>query len=103
MATEVIQGSKEYLIGDVVDKSLQLHDLAGTNPKFSVEAAVGGVMWYTNATAIPDGMTLFCLIDTSAAHALGLWPAGEYKLTATFDTPAEKPVVYLGSFTVRDP
>lgn len=103
MATELVQGTKEYVIVDVIDRSLQLTDLAGTSPTFSVEAAAGGTMWYTNATAIPDGMSVFCLIDTSAAHALGLWPAGEYKVTVKFTTTPEVPVIFPGKFTVVDP
>lgn len=104
MATELIQGTKEYIIADVVDKTGGLNSLDGTNPRFTVQGpGVTTTFWYTDEPAQNVGMTAYALIDTSAAHSLGLWPAGEYKITFKFDTPAEVPRVYPGTFTVRIP
>lgn len=102
MATQLIQGTKEYLIVDMTDKLGGLTSLTGTNPRFTVYD-VGNVQWYTNQPASNVGMTAYCLVDTSAAHPSGLWPAAEYRLSLHFDTPAESPVVEPGRFTVVAP
>ena len=102
MATELIQGTKEYLIVDVSDKLANLTTLDGTNPRFTVYDATN-TKWYNEATATNVGLTAYCLVDTSAAHTLGLWPPGQYRISLHFDTPAESPVIEPGRFTVVEP
>jgi hypothetical protein len=102
MATTFIQGTKEYAIVDLTDQKGTLQSLDGTNPRFTVYDK-DNVKWYDDATAQNVGMTAYCLIDTSAAHTMGLWPVGEYRLSVKFDTPAETPVVEAGRFTVVAP
>ena len=102
MATSLIQGTKEYLIVDMTDKLGNLTSLDAANPRFTVYD-VANVKWYTDQVASNVGMTAYCLVDTSAAHPLGLWPAGEYRISLKFDTPAETPVVEPGRFTVVVP
>lgn len=103
MATTLIQGTKEYLIVDMTDKLGNLTSLDGTNPRFTVYRDTDNVKWYNEQTATNVGMTAYCLVDTSAAHTMGLWPAGEYRISLHFDTPAESPVVEPGRFTVVVP
>ena len=102
MATQLIQGTKEYLIVDMTDKLGALHSLDETNPRFTVYNPTN-VKYYTEAVASNVEMAVYCLVDTSAAHAMGLWPAAEYRLSLHFDTPAESPVVEPGRFTVVAP
>lgn len=99
MATQLVQGTKEYLIVDMTDKVGALLSLDGTNPRFTVYDNAN-LKYYNDATASNVGLTAYCLVDTSAAHPMGLWPAGEYRLSVHFDTPAESPVVEPGRFTV---
>jgi hypothetical protein len=102
MATQLVQGTKEYLIVDMTDKLGALSSLDGTNPRFTVYNP-SNVKIYDEQTASNVGMTVYCLCDTSAAHPSGLWPPAEYRLSLHFDTPAESPVVEPGRFTVVVP
>jgi hypothetical protein len=102
MATQLIQGTKEYLIVDMTDKLGALTALDGTNPRFTVYDPTN-VKWYTDQTASNVGMTVYCLVNTGASHPMGLWPPAEYRLSLHFDTPAESPVVEPGRFTVVVP
>ena len=102
MATLLIQGTKEYLIVDMTDKLGSLTALDGTNPRFTVYNTTN-VKMYDEQPASNVGMSVYCLVDTSAAHPSGLWPAGEYRLSLHFDTPAESPLVEPGRFTVQVP
>jgi hypothetical protein len=102
VATTLIQGTKEYLIIDVQDKKGALSSLDAANPRFTVYDNVN-TQWYTNEPADNIGMSVYCLVDTSAAHTLGLWPVGEYRIDVLFDTPAEEPVLAAGRFTVAAP
>ncbi len=102
MATTFVQGTKEYAIIDVTDLKGNLTTLDGTNPRFTVYDATN-VKWYNDATAQNVGLTAYCLIDTSAAHPLGLWPPGEYRIDLKCDTPAEVPIMAPGRFTVTAP
>lgn len=102
MATVLVQGTKEYLIIDVVDKKGALASLDATNPRFTVYDSFD-VKYYDEQTASNIGMTAYCLVDTSAAHPMGLWPAGEYRIDVIFDTPAEEPILAAGRFTVALP
>lgn len=99
MATTFVQGTKEYAIIDVTDKKSTLTTLDGTSPRFTVYD-VSDMKWYDEEVAQNIGLTAYCLIDTSAAHAMGLWPPGEYRIDLTLDTPAETPILAPGRFTV---
>jgi hypothetical protein len=102
MATVFVQGTKEYAIIDVTDKKSNLTTLDGTNPRFTVYDPTN-VKWYDEEPAQNIGLTAYCLIDTSAAHPMGLWPAAEYRIDVTFDTPAEVPILAPGRFSVVVP
>lgn len=99
MATTLVQGTKEYLIIDVTDKKGGLTSLDATNPRFTVYDSLD-VKWYDEEPASNIGMSAYCLVDTSAAHPLGLWPDGEYRIDVVFDTPSEEPILAAGRFTV---
>jgi hypothetical protein len=102
MATTLVQGTKEYLIIDVSDKKGGMLSLDAANPRFTVYDNTN-TKWYDDAAASNIGMTAYCLVDTSAAHTMGLWPVGEYRIDVKFDTPAEVPVLAAGRFTVVAP
>lgn len=102
MATQLVQGTKEYLIVDMTDKLANLLSLDATNPRFTVYNPAN-VKMYDEEPASNVGMTAYCLVDTSSAHPSGLWPPAEYRLSLHFDTPAESPVVEPGRFTVVVP
>lgn len=90
MPVTLPQGTKEFLLVDVQDLLLNLVTLDGTTPKFDVKD-VANVMKYTQQAATNSQMRVYCLIDTSAAHAQGLWPAGNYRLYINFVTAPELP------------
>jgi hypothetical protein len=104
MATTLTQGTKEYLLVDLTDAAGELTALTGTNPRFTVVSDnQAATVKYDEAAAVIDGsvaMRVRCLVDTSSAHAQGLWPAGQYKLYVRLDTLPEVPRVGPFSFTV---
>src|SRR3954465_14246441 len=102
MAKPLVQGTKENLIVDMTDKLGALTALDGTNPRFTVYNPTNTKM-YDEQPASSVGMTVYCLVDTSAAPPSGLGPPHESRLSLHFDTPAESPVVEPGRFTVVVP
>lgn len=90
----ITQGTKEYLEVDLVDALGVITDFSGTSPIFDVTSADGLTSYYTGATAVVSQLNkILCLVDTSAAHPNGLWPADRYKLFVTFTTAPEIPRV----------
>ncbi len=88
--TLITQGTKEYLLVDVTDESLQLTTLVGTTPRFDVYTEAG-VAKITAQAAVVDPVLLLrmrCLVDTATPS---LWAAGNYFLYPKFDTLPEIP------------
>ncbi len=91
----VTQGTKEYLLVDVSDASVQLTTLVGTSPRFDVYNEAG-VAKYVEQAATVDPVFLMrmrCFVDTTTG---GLWAEGNYFLYPKLDTLPEVP--RLGPF-----
>ena len=98
MAFTLTRGTKEILPVDVDDSTDQVSSLAAaTSVQFDVKNE-GGTSFYTNQAATVTGMRISCLVDTSAAHPSGLWPAGRYELYPEFTLATE--VVRLGPIDI---
>lgn len=92
---QVVNGSKEVAVVDLVDVTGVVTDLSGATPKFSVEEEDGSAV-VTLATATAAGMRISCLIDTVAVtYALGV-----HRLFVSFTVGSEVPLIYAGDFHV---
>lgn len=99
MAIVFQQGTKEYVMVDVVDETGALTTLSGTTPQFTVMDA-NDTPKYTNQAATNTNMRAFCLIDTLNG---GAWAAGIYRLWLRFTVGSEVPYIGPFEFEVQAP
>lgn len=100
MAIGINVGSVEKIIVIVTDLAGVLNDLGdAANLAFSVYPVEldgsNGAAVITDQAATYDGMTMFCLVDTTA------WTVGKYRLYATFDVDTETPILGPVEFYVN--
>jgi hypothetical protein len=93
------QGTKEYILVDVVDELENLTTLTGTTPTFTVLDAGGGSK-YTNQSATNVGLKAYCLVDTMSG---GAWQGGTYRLWLKFTASPETPYIGPFEFDVEEP
>lgn len=92
---QIVNGSKEQLVVDLLDVTGAVTDLSTLSPKFSTRKADGTPV-STLVTATATGMRIQCLIDTVAVtYALGV-----HKLYVSFTVGTEVPLIYVGDFHV---
>lgn len=96
MAITFQQGTKEYILVDVVDETEQLTTLSGTSPRFTVLDA-SDVAKYTDQAATNTNMRAFCLVDTDT------WSGGTYRLWLRFDVGSEVPYIGPYEFDIEEP
>jgi hypothetical protein len=96
VAKQITQGTLEYLEVDVTDRTGSLTNLAAASPVFDVMDKAETVDYYDEEPAAQSGMTILCLLDTTEAHTVGLWPRGDYRLWVRFSALPEIP--RLGPF-----
>lgn len=87
------RGTVEYVPADLADRTGVVTDLSSASPTFDV-VDDDDVYWYQDESASATGMRINCLMDTSSAHSLGLWPIGHYRWFVGFTVGSE--VVKLG-------
>lgn len=90
MAVRLGKGTKEIIEVDVVDETGIVTDLSGLLPKFDFLDDLN-IFIYTLETATASGMTMACLVDTSATGPGGLLPVGHYRLFVSFTVGSEVP------------
>jgi len=100
MAFTITRGTKEILPVDVDDSTDQVTTLVGaTGLQFDVKMAdTPFTSFYSNQAASATDMRISCLVDTSAAHPNGLWPAGHYEHYIEFTLASE--AVRLGPIDI---
>ena len=84
----LVSGSKEYLGIKWTDRREAVSDLALLSPTFDVLDKDDTVK-INAASCSTDGMTVYCLIDTTAG---GNWASGLYRLYVRFTASPEIPV-----------
>lgn len=90
MAILLAKGTKEIVRVDVTDDTGVVTDISGLLPKFDFINAANTFI-YTLATATASGMTISCLLDTSATGPSALLPVGHYRLFVSFTVGTEIP------------
>lgn len=90
MSVLLTQGTKEVVPVDLTDRTGTITDLSAASCTFDV-VNDANVSYYTAQAATGVGMEIRCLLDTSAAHALGLWAVGHYRLFVKFTVGSESP------------
>jgi len=100
-AVRLAQGTKEYIIAQVIDETDQVSTLVGTTPKFDVEvidtngAEAAGTAKQTAVNCLVTDMTLQALVDTTGGSGITPWPVGQYGIwfywTIGSEIPREGP------------
>ena len=89
---QIVNGSKENIVVDLVDATGAVTDLSGASPVFYVEKNDGTVM-VNGVAATAVGMRVVCLFNTTTG---GPWTDGLYKLYVGLTIGAESPKIYAG-------
>ena len=92
-AIRLVMGTVEVVPVDVVDRSDTYFDLSGFTPVYTVLDDTN-TAWYDLEATTAVNMRVLPLLNTSATHPDGAWPAGHYRLFVGFDTGSEQP--FLG-------
>lgn len=84
---KLVKGTKENLAIGVNDRLGNLTTLAGTNPTYDVRLRGASSYVHQGLSATFDGMTAFCLIDTSESG----YTDGTYEIFLIFNNLPEVP------------
>jgi hypothetical protein len=90
MSVTLAKNTKEYVRVDVTDDTGVVTDISGLSPKFDF-INDSNTSIYSAATATASGMTISCLLDTTATGPSGLLPVGHYRLFVSFTVGSEIP------------
>jgi hypothetical protein len=96
-AIRLVMGTIEVVPVDVVDRSETYFDLSTFSPVYTVIDDANAA-WYNAEATTAVNMRVLPLLDTSAAHPDGAWPAGHYRLFVGFNTGPEQP--FLGPIDI---
>lgn len=83
----IVIGSKEQLMVTLVDRKEAITDLAPLTPLYDVQDKDDAFLMQ-NQAVVTDGLTCYCLIDTT----VGTWASGIYRLFIKFTAAPEVPV-----------
>jgi hypothetical protein len=92
---QVVNGSKETIVVDLLDVTGAVTDLSGATPKFSVREEDGTVM-VNLASATAVGTRISCLIDTVAVT----YTNGLHRLYVSFTIGSEVPLLFAANFHI---
>lgn len=90
MSVSIAKNTKEIIRVDVTDDTGIVTDISGLSPKFDF-INDSETFIYNAATATASGMTISCLLDTTATGPSGLLPIGHYRLFVSFTVGSEIP------------
>jgi hypothetical protein len=85
----LVKGTIESIAVDVFDKSGTLDDLSPLSPTYDVKKRAGDNWLMQNSAPTVDGLTVYCLIDTTGVD----YTVGFYQLFVKFSNPPETPRV----------
>lgn len=96
----LVLGTKEQLVVKVDDRKGQLTDLSALTPQYDILRASDDTVMITGASAVPDGLKAYCLVDTTQVSPA--YTAGIYNLFLKFTSAPEAPVRGPFPFKVED-